>query len=106
MTYIDKILKDFGIERIPLVDTRREIMVHIEHREVLEYCNTSKIDKCEFQYCYDDFTHNHVVNQTRRTNVDELLHNIRHQVETRVDDNGPTIDITSSIRVVNAMKKD
>jgi len=106
MTYMDKILKEFGVERQPLVrmDDHIKQPVHIvnEHYEVLPYVHETKIDMHDMKYGPYDVRS--VIDQNVNLNVDEILKSIAPHIDIEVVDDGMNpIVVRSSINI--GMKK-
>ena len=103
MTFMDKILKDFGIERMPLVDTNtlpvQTVRVVPEHCDVETYHVQKQIPMniCPF----DDLdSKREYLDYRAREVVEEVLDGISDQVKIETEDRYDHALIVGSIDIV------
>ena len=85
MTYMDKILKEFGIERVPLVNMKERVIVTPEYYDVDTYAVQDELDMMPVGPCDPDMQERYVAHHARFT-VDKVLEGIREHVEVEVVD--------------------
>ena len=95
---MDKILKEFGIERLPLVDMNESKTVQVmeEGYEVVTYSNETKVDMFEFMH-HDH--NNHILNHSVKANESELLDGIKPFINTYINSMGGYKIVRSTINL-------
>jgi len=100
MTYIDKTLKKFGIEKFPLVNMPNmptQIVVK-ERYDVIPYANEKKIDTFTLQH-YKGDCNNDIVNYQVIVNEHELLDHIKKHIDTDIKYEHGYVRVISTITI-------
>lgn len=104
MTYMDKILKEFGIERIPLVNLKERVIATTEYCDIDTYVVQDKIDMMPVMNCDPDMRERYVAHHTRFT-VEKVLDGVKDHVEVDIDEETfPMLTIRAKIDVVKKRK--
>ena len=87
MTYMDKILKEFGIERVPLVDTTKEMSIKVtpQHYDIDTYTIEEPLDMSPVAMCDEHLKHKYIAHHSNFV-VEKVLQGVSDRVDVQIRD--------------------